>query len=358
MVRKKINYDLTEEQVKEYINNAKAMGAKTISAKEACNLTLDGLFIVTAESDKEIEGYKPTDPIAILSCCNGQSHSIIGPASINLLPGNELEKKFFKVFCYFPTYQKEKIQYALDDLFMSKKDWEIEAKKRIKGTLDAGFTPPPYLPENLLPKNYKKKIIESTKNVSPKSFKATVKSDLNAVATRVAVKKSTELFTGLVIDFLASNKNGSEATIMKKKVKDFLSTEDGKAAFQILIGALLPLMTNSDKIPESIKDVIDTVGKEFRTDGMTHFATEFVDYISGPGAETFRKTVIKAFESFKKIDEMTNENGEINIRAVAEPTLSLLTFPKSKEIEEKDLEYVEHDVAATKVKLKSYSKKN
>jgi len=64
---------------------------------------------------------------------------------------------------------------------MSKKDWEIEAKKIIKEALDAGFTPPPYLPENLLPKNYKKKIVESTKNISSKSFKSTIKSDLNAV---------------------------------------------------------------------------------------------------------------------------------------------------------------------------------
>lgn len=132
-------------------------------------------------------------------------------------------------------------------------------------------------------------------------MKETVKSDLSAVATRVAVKKSTELFSALIIDFLASNKEGKEATAMKKKVKDLLSTEDGKAAFQILIGALLPMLTNSDKVPENIKDVIDTVGKGFRTDGMTHFAVEFVDYLSGPGAEKVRTTVIKAFESFKNL---------------------------------------------------------
>jgi len=161
----------------------------------------------------------------------------------------------------------------------------------------------------------------------------------------------------LVIDFLTSNKNRSEATIMKKKIKDFLSTEDGKAAFQILIGALLPLMTKSDKIPESIKDVIDNLGKEFRSNGMTHFATEFVDYISGPGAETFRKPVINSFENFKKFDEMTNENGEINVRAVVEPALSLLTLPNSREIKEEYLEYIEPDVATTKSKLKSYLKK-
>ena len=140
---------------------------------------------------------------------------------------------------------------------------------------------------------------------------------------------------------------------MKKKVKDLLSTEDGKAAFQILIGALLPMLTNSDKVPENIKDVIDTVGKGFRTDGMTHFAVEFVDYLSGPGAEKVRTTVIKAFESFKKLDEMTTENGEINVRALAEPTLSLLSLPSASKEEEDNYEVVETNVSELKQSLKN-----
>ena len=113
------------------------------------------------------------------------------------------------------------------------------------------------------------------------------------------------------------------------------------------------MLTNSDKVPENIKDVIDTVGKGFRTDGMTHFAVEFVDYLSGPGAEKVRTTVIKAFESFKKLDEMTNENGEINVRALAEPTLSLLSLPSPSKEEEDNYEVVETDVKGLKQSLKN-----
>lgn len=91
---------------------------------------------------------------------------------------------------------------------------------------------------------------------------------------------------------------------------------------------------------------------------MTHFATEFVDYLSGPGAETVRNTIVKAFEGFKKLDEITNDKGEINVRAIAEPTLSLLSLPSAKEEKEEELEYVETDVSAAKAKLKSSVRKN
>lgn len=358
--KKTKNKNLTQEQIKEYLEMAKARGAKTITAGEIPATEMQGCYIITAGN---VEDYKPTDPIAIMNFNSaGYAHSITGPAMINLLPDDELCDNFYDASCCFENSGVDKIEYHIEGSLLTKESWEEEAKERIQDIMDAGFDPPQFLPENLLPESPVKKIVnKSTPKTSgsvASGFKATVKSDLSAVATRVAVKKSTELFSGLIVDFLTSNKKGSEATAMKKKVKDLLSTEDGKAAFQILIGALLPLMTTSDKIPESIKDVMDTVGKGFRTDGMTHFATEFVDYLSGPGAETVRNTIVKAFEGFKKLDEITNDKGEINVRAIAEPTLSLLSLPSAKEEKEEELEYVETDVSAAKAKLKSSVRKN
>lgn len=51
---------------------------------------------------------------------------------------------------------------------------------------------------------------------------------------------------------------------------------------------------------------------------------------------------------------MTNENGEINIRALAEPTLSLLSLPQpSKEEEEENCELVGTNVPELKQSLKN-----
>lgn len=361
----KKNKGLSAEEIAIHLEQAKALGAKTIEASEFIDNSPGadgGIFIVTAGLDEDgenIADYEESTPIAILYFnTNGHTANILGPCAINLTEGDTLYQYFDAISCCFENSTTKKIDYSVDgSSYHTKEEWESRAKDKIEELVKFGFSPPTNCPENLLPDSYKSGAKTATKKTAGKAvsgLKETVKSDLSAVATRVAVKKSTELFSALIIDFLASNKEGKEATAMKKKVKDLLSTEDGKAAFQILIGALLPMLTNSDKVPENIKDVIDTVGKGFRTDGMTHFAVEFVDYLSGPGAEKVRTTVIKAFESFKKLDEMTNENGEINIRALAEPTLSLLSLPQpSKKEEEENCELVETNVSELKQSLKN-----
>lgn len=363
----KTSTGLTSEQKEHYLKLAEAAGAERVPSEDFENVAYNKPYIVLA-GENALGDLKEEDPIAIIYYSSeGDIHNLFGPALIDLLEGKELEEDFHEeISHHFYNGGETKEEYWLDGNNYTLSAWKKNAKARIENVLKMGFVLPETCPDYLVPDGYKKPSSVSTEKKPTVSgskpasggFKATVKSDLSAVATRVAVKKSTELFSGLIVDFLASNKKGSEATAMKKKVKDLLSTEDGKAAFQILIGALLPLMTNSDKIPESIKDVMETVGKGFRTDGMTHFAVEFVDYLSGPGAETFRNTIVKAFEGFKKLDDMTNEKGEINVRAIAEPTLSLLTMTGTKETEknEEELDYVETDVGAAKAKLNAMRK--
>lgn len=362
----KKNKALSAEEIAMHLEQAKALGAKTIEASEFIDNSPGengGIFIVTAGTDEDgekIANYEESTPIAILYFdTNGSTSNLLGPCCIDLTKEDrDLYNQFYQISSIFESSTTQKVDYSANgNSYLSKEQWEIEAKNKIEELIKFGFSPPANCPENLLPESYKsgnkKTTVKKPTGKVVSGLKETVKSDLSAVATRVAVKKSTELFSALIIDFLASNKEGKEATAMKKKVKDLLSTEDGKAAFQILIGALLPMLTNSDKVPENIKDVIDTVGKGFRTDGMTHFAVEFVDYLSGPGAEKVRTTVIKAFESFKKLDEMTNENGEINVRALAEPTLSLLSLPSPSKEEEDNYEVVETDVKGLKQSLKN-----
>jgi hypothetical protein len=362
----KKNKALSAEEIAMHLEQAKALGAKTIEASEFIDNSPGengGIFIVTAGTDEDgekIANYEESTPIAILYFdTNGSTSNLLGPCCIDLTKEDrDLYNQFYQISSIFESSTTQKVDYSVNgNSYLSKEQWEIEAKNKIEELIKFGFSPPANCPENLLPESYKsgnkKTTVKKPTGKVVSGLKETVKSDLSAVATRVAVKKSTELFSALIIDFLASNKEGKEATAMKKKVKDLLSTEDGKAAFQILIGALLPMLTNSDKVPENIKDVIDTVGKGFRTDGMTHFAVEFVDYLSGPGAEKVRTTVIKAFESFKKLDEMTNENGEINVRALAEPTLSLLSLPSPSKEEEDNYEVVETDVKGLKQSLKN-----
>ena len=317
----KKNKALSAEEIAMHLEQAKALGAKTIEASEFIDNSPGengGIFIVTAGTDEDgekIANYEESTPIAILYFdTNGSTSNLLGPCCIDLTKEDrDLYNQFYQISSMFENSTTQKVDYSANgNSYLSKEQWEIEAKNKIEELVKFGFSPPANCPENLLPESYKsgnkKTTVKKPTGKVVSGLKETVKSDLSAVATRVAVKKSTELFSALIIDFLASNKERKEATAMKKKVKDLLSTEDGKAAFQILIGALLPMLTNSDKVPENIKDVIDTVGKGFRTDGMTHFAVEFVDYLSGPGAEKVRTTVIKAFESFKKLDEMTTEN--------------------------------------------------
>lgn len=362
----KKNKALSAEEIAMHLEQAKALGAKTIEASEFIDNSPGengGIFIVTAGTDEDgekIANYEESTPIAILYFdTDGNTSNLLGPCCIDLTKEDrDLYNQFYQISSIFESSTTQKVDYSVNgNSYLSKEQWEIEAKNKIEELIKFGFSPPANCPENLLPESYKsgnkKTTVKKPTGKVVSGLKETVKSDLSAVATRVAVKKSTELFSALIIDFLASNKEGKEATAMKKKVKDLLSTEDGKAAFQILIGALLPMLTNSDKVPENIKDVIDTVGKGFRTDGMTHFAVEFVDYLSGPGAEKVRTTVIKAFESFKKLDEMTNENGEINVRALAEPTLSLLSLPSPSKEEEDNYEVVETDVKGLKQSLKN-----
>lgn len=362
----KKNKALSAEEIAMHLEQAKALGAKTIEASEFIDNSPGengGIFIVTAGTDEDgekIANYEESTPIAILYFdTNGSTSNLLGPCCIDLTKEDrDLYNQFYQISSIFESSTTQKVDYSVNgNSYLSKEQWEIEAKNKIEELIKFGFSPPANCPENLLPESYKsgnkKTTVKKPTGKVVSGLKETVKSDLSAVATRVAVKKSTELFSALIIDFLASNKEGKEATAMKKKVKDLLSTEDGKAAFQILIGALLPMLTNSDKVPENIKDVIDTVGKGFRTDGMTHFAVEFVDYLSGPGAEKVRTTVIKAFESFKKLDEMTNENGEINVRALTEPTLSLLSLPSPSKEEEDNYEVVETDVKGLKQSLKN-----
>jgi len=362
----KKNKALSAEEIAMHLEQAKALGAKTIEASEFIDNSPGengGIFIVTAGTDEDgekIANYEESTPIAILYFdTNGSTSNLLGPCCIDLTKEDrDLYNQFYQISSMFENSTTQKVDYSANgNSYLSKEQWEIEAKNKIEELVKFGFSPPANCPENLLPESYKsgnkKTTVKKPTGKVVSGLKETVKSDLSAVATRVAVKKSTELFSALIIDFLASNKERKEATAMKKKVKDLLSTEDGKAAFQILIGALLPMLTNSDKVPENIKDVIDTVGKGFRTDGMTHFAVEFVDYLSGPGAEKVRTTVIKAFESFKKLDEMTTENGEINVRALAEPTLSLLSLPSASKEEEDNYEVVETNVSELKQSLKN-----
>ncbi|HNC57019.1 MAG TPA: hypothetical protein PLP33_16375 [Leptospiraceae bacterium] len=362
----KKNKALSAEEIAMHLEQAKALGSKTIEASEFIDNSPGengGIFIVTAGTDEDgekIANYEESTPIAILYFdTNGSTSNLLGPCCIDLTKEDrDLYNQFYQISSMFENSTTQKVDYSANgNSYLSKEQWEIEAKNKIEELVKFGFSPPANCPENLLPESYKsgnkKTTVKKPTGKVVSGLKETVKSDLSAVATRVAVKKSTELFSALIIDFLASNKERKEATAMKKKVKDLLSTEDGKAAFQILIGALLPMLTNSDKVPENIKDVIDTVGKGFRTDGMTHFAVEFVDYLSGPGAEKVRTTVIKAFESFKKLDEMTTENGEINVRALAEPTLSLLSLPSASKEEEDNYEVVETNVSELKQSLKN-----
>lgn len=315
--------------------------------KKVCSKDFTGIVAFYNEGDKGKEDLKE-----VLVFNNGSLHNLKGPARVlitNSFEDSELVTDNTHSLSY-ENYDFENNQeveaYAFKEVgIIPKKEWDK--------SINIGFSLDDLEIKPVEPEESKE--VKTTPIAATKfsSIKQTVKSDLSEVATRVAVKKSTEMLSQVVIDFLASNKKGTEASAMKKKVKDLLSTKDGLAAFQLLIGALMPILASHDKVPENIKDVISQVSKGFRTDGMTHFAVEFVDYLSGPAAEQARQTIVKAFEGFKKIDDLANGNinVESQIRALTEPT-SLFLVPTEKE-EELDYVAADDDIAATKAKLKS-----
>lgn len=342
-----------KEAYKNMLKNTKHLAVIGVEdfKKKVDSKDFSGIVAFYNEGDKRKKDLKE-----VLVFNNGNLHNLKGPARVliaNSFEDSELVTNNTHSLSY-ENYDFENNQeveaYAFKELgIIPKKEWDKSVN--IGFSLDDLI----YNPTEVEELKEVKKSISTTPVAATKlsSIKQTVKSDLSEVATRVAVKKSTEMLSQVVIDFLASNKKGTEASAMKKKVKDLLSTKDGLAAFQLLIGALMPILASHDKVPENIKDVISQVSKGFRTDGMTHFAVEFVDYLSGPAAEQARQTIVKAFEGFKKIDDLAsgNINIESQIRALTEPT-SLFLVPTEKE--EEELDYVSTDeVAATKAKLKS-----
>jgi hypothetical protein len=156
-------------------------------------------------------------------------------------------------------------------------------------------------------------------------FKKTVKSDLGHVAKRVAVKKTSEFAQKAILDLLASNKTKDQASKLRQQFTAMLSTEDGRAAFNIVVGTILPLI--SGKMPENLQETIEGLAQEFRTDGMSHFAIEFVDYLSGDGAEKLR-------EVFQKNLEAIREGDVTKIRVSTEtPSLHELIAPAKKALD-------------------------
>jgi len=304
---------------------------------------------------------KTDEPIELISFNDGVIHNAHGMPARIIFPKNPMESPMFTED-YFEKYFSDQIYemknfdgevyYLHGIIFSSKKDYDETKSKDMTFRLRSVLEEEDSLSvSNIVESKVSPATISKT---TTSKFKEAVKSDLSEVATRVAVKKSTELLSKVVIDFLASNKKGAEANSMKKKVKDILQTKDGMAAFQLLIGALLPLLATNDKVPENIKDVISQVSKGFRTDGMTHFAVEFVDYLSGPGAQQVRESIVKAFEGFKQIDDLANGKGslETQIRALTEPTPLFLINNKEEVKEEEEEDEVIDEVKATKAKLK------
>lgn len=346
-----------KEAYKEMLKNKKHLAVVGISEFRS-KVDVKGYSGIVAFYNEGDKGKK--DLKEILVFLEGRLHNEKGPSRVLIgdrFDDSDLVSKGDTSMVYenadFIKFHVSGQAYATTNTgIVSKKDWEKDT--------DIGFSLDDlvYKAEEVeLPQEFKQAapiaVPVAAKKSNINAIKQVVKSDLSEVATRVAVKKSTEMLSQVVIDFLASNKKGVEASAMKKKVKDLLSTKDGLAAFQLLIGALMPILASHDKVPENIKDVISQVSKGFRTDGMTHFAVEFVDYLSGPAAEQARQTIVKAFEGFKKIDDLAsgNINIESQIRALAEPT-SLFLVPTKEE--EEELDYVSNDdVAATKAKLKS-----
>ena len=184
-------------------------------------------------------------------------------------------------------------------------------------------------------------------NKETKQIPAFLATDLGVTAKRVAVKKTGQLLQKVVVDFLASNKNGEEKNKAIAQVSALLSTEDGRAAFSILIGAILPLL--NQKLPEQYHPILDIFSQEFRVEGLTHFAVEFVDYLMGPGVEKLKELFTSNLEAVAE--------GDLTKIRVEAPVFQLIQGTKDELVKELDsqaeLEMVDAVPAAKQTKKKS-----
>jgi hypothetical protein len=180
-----------------------------------------------------------------------------------------------------------------------------------------------------------------------KQIPAFLATDLGVTAKRVAVKKTGQLLQKVVVDFLASNKSGEEKNKAVAQVSALLSTEDGRAAFSILIGAILPLL--NQKLPEQYHPILDIFSQEFRVEGLTHFAVEFVDYLMGPGVEKLKELFTSNLEAVAE--------GDLTKIRVEAPVFQLIQGTKGELIKELDPqaepEMVDTVSAAKQTKKKS-----
>lgn len=192
-----------------------------------------------------------------------------------------------------------------------------------------------------------KTTVPALENKETKQIPAFLATDLGVTAKRVAVKKTGQLLQKVVVDFLASNKSGEEKNKAVAQVSALLSTEDGRAAFSILIGAILPLL--NQKLPEQYHPILDIFSQEFRVEGLTHFAVEFVDYLMGPGVEKLKELFTSNLEAVAE--------GDLTKIRVEAPVFQLIQGTKGELIKELDPqaepEMVDTVSAAKQTKKKS-----
>ena len=332
---------ISQEEKQKLIERAKLLPEISFYDFECRNITdiykNKGYSFCVTVSEEDIENYGAvktsllgTRLLIVHVNNNGDTHNINGMAIEVIEP--DILKDIF-MFEYDDPYFINGVEYTKSDWEEVVQDYrkfiEFEVKKLQSSPIGNSS------------------IVVPTETKLVPTFLTT---DLGITAKRVAVKKTGQMLQKVVVDFLSSNKSGEDKSKTVEQISALLATEDGRAAFSILIGAVLPLL--GDKIPDQYRPILETFSQEFRVEGLTHFAVEFVDYLMGPGMETLKQLFTSNLEAVAE--------GDLTKIRVDAPVFQLIQGSKSQtdfsEKEEEKVEMVEVDVSASSKASKKLKK--